>query len=155
MHILCFSDAKHKQQTNVVDFDEALSRLGKKNGANLNMKIPIFRSFPGFGKFNYILILVAGVIITATSFETLGISFVFPVAECDLTLTTQNKGVLSGITSIGIIASSNLWGFLADRKGRKSVIVPTLVLSFISSFFSSLSTNFGMLVVCRFFCGFL
>lgn len=131
----------------------------------------------GFGKFNYILIFVAGIIITATSFETLGtvhvksenfnvltrngkfsfsgISFVFPVAECDLRLTTQHKGVLSGITSIGIIASSHLWGFLSDCKGRKSVIVPTLILSFVSTFFSSLSTSFGMLVVTRFFSGFL
>lgn len=112
-------------------------------------------SLAGFGKFNYILIFIAGIIITATSFETLGISFVFPVAECDLELTTQNKGVLSGITSIGIIVSSYPWGFLADRKGRKCVIVPTLILSFISSLLSSLSTSFGMLVVCRFFSGFL
>lgn len=31
-----------------------------------------FRGIAGFGKFNYILIVVAGVIITATSYETLG-----------------------------------------------------------------------------------
>jgi MFS transporter, VNT family, synaptic vesicle glycoprotein 2 len=109
----------------------------------------------GFGTFNYVFIFIAGIIITATSFETLGISFVFPVAECDLQLTTMHKGVLSSITSIGIIVSSHVWGFLADRKGRKSVIVYTLVLSFVASFISSLSTSFGMLVVCRFFCGFL
>lgn len=132
----------------------------------------------GFGRFNYILILLSGIIITTTTFETLGkkwwktmsrthvydrqnliyfvgISFVFPVAECDLALTTQNKGVLSGISSIGIIVSSHLWGFLADTKGRKSVIVPSLVLSFLASFLSSLATNFGMLVICRFFSGFL
>jgi VNT family MFS transporter (synaptic vesicle glycoprotein 2) len=84
-----------------------------------------------------------------------GISFVFPVAECDLSLTTQHKGVLSGITSIGIIVSSHFWGFLADQRGRKSIIVPTLVLSFLASFLSSLATSFTMLVVCRFVCGFL
>lgn len=100
-------------------------------------------------------IFIAGIIITATSFETLGISFVFPVAECDLKLTTVHKGVLSSITSIGIIVSSHMWGFLADRKGRKPVIVYTLILSFVASFVSSLSTSFGMLVVCRFVCGFL
>ena len=77
------------------------------------------------------------------------------MAECDLSLTTQNKGVLSGISSIGIIVSSHFWGFLADTKGRKSVIVPTLILSFFFSFLSSLSTNFSTLVICRFLCGFL
>lgn len=33
--------------------------------------------------------------------ETLGISFVLPVSECDLRLTTQNKGVLSAIGFLG------------------------------------------------------
>jgi len=120
----------------VTTFDDALMKLG-------------------FGRFNYILILLSGVIITASSFETLGISFVFPVAECDLQLTTVHKGILSGVTSIGIIVSSHLWGFAADYKGRKVIIVPTLMLSFLSTFFSSLATNFTVLMVCRFFSGFL
>lgn len=87
--------------------------------------------------------------------NVLGISFVFPVAECDLSLTTQHKGVLSGISSIGIIVSSHFWGFLADQRGRKTVIVPTLILSFLATFMSSLATNFSMLVVYRFLSGFL
>ncbi|CRK86302.1 CLUMA_CG000146, isoform A [Clunio marinus] len=103
-------DIKTNQIENVVDFDEALSKLG--------------------------------------------ISFVFPVAECDLRLTTQHKGIISSISSIGIIVSSHMWGFLADTKGRKNVIIPTLVLSFIASLLSSLSTNFTLLVVFRFFSGF-
>ncbi|KAG5675350.1 hypothetical protein PVAND_005259 [Polypedilum vanderplanki] len=126
---------QHQNHQEVVDFDEALERVG-------------------FGKFNYILIVLAGVLITTTTFETIGISFVFPVAECDLSLTTQNKGVLSGITSIGIIISSHFWGFLADQRGRKTVIVPTLILSFLASFMSSLASNFTTLVICRFICGF-
>lgn len=185
------TDAK-PEQTNVehvVDFDEALSRLGNVNADSShesNWKKYLQNTlnslgFSGFGKFNYVIILLSGVIITATSFETLGasyhemilplenewfdeidlmiwisgISFVFPVAECDLSLTTWHKGVISSVTSIGIISSSHVWGFLSDIKGRKSVIVPTLVLSFIASFLSSLSTSFTMLVICRFFSGFL
>jgi MFS transporter, VNT family, synaptic vesicle glycoprotein 2 len=102
-----------------------------------------------------VFILIAGIIITAATYETIGISFVLPVAECDLKLTTMHKGTLSSISSIGIIVSSHIWGFLADKKGRKVVIVYTLILSFFASFFSSLSTSYGMLVVCRFVCGLL
>lgn len=99
--------------------------------------------------------MLSGIIITATTFETLGISYVFPVADCDLKLTTANKGVLSGITSVGIIASAHIWGFLSDSRGRKSVIVPTLILSFIATVLSSLATSFTALVFFRFLAGFL
>jgi MFS transporter, VNT family, synaptic vesicle glycoprotein 2 len=117
--------------------------------------LDIYCSLSGFGKFNYILILISGIIITATSFETIGIGFVFPVAECDLQLSTQQKGILSSISSIGIIISSHTWGFISDCRGRKSVIVPSLIMSFISTLLSSLSVDFNMLVVLRFFSGFL
>lgn len=143
----------------------------KNNSLSLSLSFPRI----GFGRFNYILILLSGIIITTTTYETLGrwlvmsrtcihffdvsfflgISFVFPVAECDLALTTQNKGILSGISSIGIIVSSHFWGFLADTKGRKSIIVPTLILSFLATFLSSLATDFSTLVICRFLSGFL
>lgn len=87
--------------------------------------------------------------------QTTGISFVFPVAECDLQLSTEHKGVLSAAASVGIIVSSHFWGFLADTKGRKAVILPTLVLSFFFSLLSSLATSFIVLVVFRFLSGFL
>lgn len=119
-----------------VDFDEALSRLG-------------------FGKFNYFFIFISGIVITVTSYETLGISFVFPIAQCDLNMTTQQKGILSGITSVGIIIGSYLWGFYSDLKGRKKVIVATLFLTFLSSATSSLATSFEMLLGLRFLSGFL
>lgn len=119
-----------------VDFDEALSRLG-------------------FGIFNYILIFVSGIVITVASFETLAISFVFSGAECDLNLTTEQKGVLSGITSVGIIFGSYLWGFHSDISGRKKVIVPTLFLNFVSSFVSSFAPNYEFLLVFRLLSGFL
>lgn len=119
-----------------VDFDEALSRLG-------------------VGIFNYSMIFIAGIVITVSSFETLGISFVFPSAECDLNLTTERKGILSGISSVGIIVGSCLWGFCSDFAGRKKMIVSTLGLNFISSLFSSLAPNYETLLLFRFLSGFL
>lgn len=119
-----------------VEFDEALSRLG-------------------IGKFNYAFVVLGGIIITVASFETIGMSFVFPIAQCEFDFTTQQKGVLSGISSMGIILGSYLWGFCSDLKGRKKVIVPTLFLTFASSAFSSLAPNYVLLLLFRFLSGFL
>uniref|UniRef100_A0A182INB7 Major facilitator superfamily (MFS) profile domain-containing protein n=1 Tax=Anopheles atroparvus TaxID=41427 RepID=A0A182INB7_ANOAO len=107
-----------------------------------------------FGIYNLVLIAVSGTILAAVLLETLGISYVLPVAECDLLLTTKEKGVLSAISFAGIISSSHLWGFLADTRGRKTVIVPTLFLAFAATVLSSFTTNFWLITVMRFFTGF-
>ncbi|XP_058813431.1 synaptic vesicle glycoprotein 2B-like [Topomyia yanbarensis] len=111
-------------------------------------------SMTKFGKFNYILIIISGTILTSVLLETLGISYVIPVAECDLLLTTKEKGVLSAVAFAGIIASSHLWGFLADTRGRKKVIVPTLFLTFAATVISSFTSNFWIITILRFFAGF-
>ncbi|XP_058116262.1 synaptic vesicle glycoprotein 2B-like [Anopheles ziemanni] len=107
-----------------------------------------------FGIYNLVLITISGTILAAVLLETLGISYVLPVAECDLLLTTKEKGVLSAISFAGIISSSHLWGFLADTRGRKTVIVPTLFLAFASTVVSSFTTNFWLITVMRFLTGF-
>ncbi|XP_055531778.1 synaptic vesicle glycoprotein 2B-like [Wyeomyia smithii] len=107
-----------------------------------------------FGKINYVLIIIAGTILTAFLLETLGISYVIAVAECDLHLSTKEKGVLSAVGFVGVIVSSHLWGFLADTMGRRKVIAPTLCLTFIATTLSSFATHFWSIRLFRFLAGF-
>jgi MFS transporter, VNT family, synaptic vesicle glycoprotein 2 len=109
----------------------------------------------GFGKFNYGLIVLTGAILGCVFLETVSINFILPVAQCDLNLTSRDKGVLSGVAFMGIIVSSHLWGFLADTRGRKTVIVPTLMVAFVISMISSFTKSFWVLVVLRFLTGIL
>uniref|UniRef100_A0A182W4A7 Major facilitator superfamily (MFS) profile domain-containing protein n=1 Tax=Anopheles minimus TaxID=112268 RepID=A0A182W4A7_9DIPT len=111
-------------------------------------------SMTKFGVYNLYLIAISGIILAAVLLETLGISYVLPVAECDLLLTTREKGVVSAISFAGIIFSSHLWGFLADTRGRRAIIMPTLFLAFASSALSSLTTNFWLITLMRFLTGF-
>lgn len=108
-----------------------------------------------FGFFNYLLILISGMILYAVSIETCGILYVFPVSECDLNLTYTQKGILGSSTLFGIICSSFLWGYLADTRGRRAVIVPTLFVAFFLSVCTSFVTNFYIFTVLRFLNGFL
>ncbi|XP_058058028.1 synaptic vesicle glycoprotein 2B-like [Anopheles bellator] len=107
-----------------------------------------------FGIYNLCLIAISGTILASVLLETLGISYVLPVAECDLLLTTKEKGVLSAISFAGIISSSHLWGFLADTQGRRAVILPTLFLAFTSTVVSSFTTSFWLITTMRFLTGF-
>lgn len=94
-------------------------------------------------------------ILGAVILETMGISFILPVTDCDLNFSTKGKGVLSAIGFIGIITSSHLWGFLADTKGRRRIIRPTLMIAFILTLISSFLNNFWSLVIFRYLNGFL
>ncbi|XP_061390195.1 synaptic vesicle glycoprotein 2A-like [Musca vetustissima] len=106
-----------------------------------------------FGKFNYLLILICGLILANVLLETLAISFVLPVSQCDLNLSVQERGIMSAIGFAGIITSSHLWGFLADTTGRRNVIRPTLLIGFAITVVSSFSTNFWTLVILRYLNG--
>lgn len=91
----------------------------------------------------------------SVSIEISGILYVFPVSQCDLNLTASEKGILGSSTLFGIICSSHLWGYLADTKGRRAVILPTLFLAFISSVAATFVQNFYIFTTLRFLNGFL
>jgi MFS transporter, VNT family, synaptic vesicle glycoprotein 2 len=109
----------------------------------------------GFGKFNYIFMLIAGSLMACAFMELTSINFVFPVAECDLNLSTSDKGILSAIGYVGVILSSFLWGFLSDTKGRRKTLIVTLLVAFIATVLSSFVENFWLMVSLRFVNGFL
>lgn len=108
----------------------------------------------GFGKFNYILILLAGSLMACAFIELTSVNFILPISQCDLNLSTTDKGTLSAIGYVGVILSSHMWGFFSDSKGRKAALVPSLVLAFTATFISSLVNSFWFLVLLRFLNGF-
>jgi MFS transporter, VNT family, synaptic vesicle glycoprotein 2 len=107
------------------------------------------------GKFHYLLILICGCILTSSFLELSSVVSTFPISQCELQLTNIHKGVLSSIGYLGVIISSHFWGFMADTRGRKKILVLALFTSFFFTILSSLAKNFWMLLVCRFFNGVL
>lgn len=109
----------------------------------------------GFGLFNYVFIIMAGGLMACAFIELTSINFILPIAQCDLDLSTSDKGILSAIGYVGIILSSHLWGFLADTRGRRATLIPTLLIATLATIASSLVNNFWLLVFLRFVNGFL
>lgn len=56
----------------------------------------------GFGKFNYLLLFVALIACLSNAFGTTTMSYVVPVAECDLSLSLADKGMLNAAGYLGI-----------------------------------------------------
>ena len=108
-----------------------------------------------YGKFNYILITLSGIILTSGMLDITSMGMVLPIAQCDLHLSNSHKGFLGSVTYIGVILSSHFWGFAADTKGRKKVLVPALFMSFATAAISSFATSFWFLALMRFLNGIL
>lgn len=89
------------------------------------------------------------------AFETVSIVYVLPVLRCDLDVTTKQKGILAGAGFFGVLSASHLWGFLADTKGRRRVIQPTLFVAFSISLIGSFVENFYVFAALRYLNGFL
>ncbi|GLV44909.1 uncharacterized protein CBL_14519 [Carabus blaptoides fortunei] len=112
-------------------------------------------SATGFGKFNYILLLVALIGSLSSSFATTTMSYVVPVAECDLALTLVDKGMLNASYYLGTLSSVFLWGFLADTYGRRKLQICGHWLDMICNICCALSQTFWMLFIFKFFSGFI
>uniref|UniRef100_A0A182N761 Major facilitator superfamily (MFS) profile domain-containing protein n=1 Tax=Anopheles dirus TaxID=7168 RepID=A0A182N761_9DIPT len=109
----------------------------------------------GYGRFNYILLLVAMPCCMTTVFETTTMSYVLPSAECDLNLTLADKGMLNAITYTGMITSAFLWGFLSDTYGRKRLLVVGFLLDSTFNVLCALSQNLVAIMVFKFMGGFV
>lgn len=109
----------------------------------------------GFGKYNGLLVLVAGFTLFNTVLEAMGISYILPIVECNFQLTTFQSGLLSAVSFIGIISSSHLMGYLTDVLGRRKIMAPSLLMGFAVTVCSSFAPTFELLFLLRFVNGFL
>lgn len=109
----------------------------------------------GVGLYQIFLLFVCGFSLMSVNIEALNMAFVLPYAKCEFGFSTDDQVVGNLIGFIGLILSAHLWGFLSDTWGRQKVLRLSLGLTFCTSIISSFSVNYVMLLVFRFFTGFL
>ncbi|TNJ67995.1 MFS transporter [Paenibacillus hemerocallicola] len=82
------------------------------------------------------------------------ISFIVAALAVDWKLGPQQIGLLTAINSIGMAAGAAAAGSLADRYGRRAVLIWTLLIFSAASGLSALATSFAILCALRFVAGF-
>ncbi|XP_060801756.1 synaptic vesicle glycoprotein 2C [Amyelois transitella] len=111
-------------------------------------------SAAGFGRFHFCLLAVTGLIYANTAIGITIVSFVLPAATCDFQMTSSDKGWLTAAPMLGMVIGSYFWGCLADTKGRKIVLVSTLLMDGFVGIFSSFVQILPIFMACRFINGF-
>lgn len=72
---------------------------------------------------------------------------------CDMNLNTYYKGLLTSVNFIGLAGSGLVWGYIADKKGRRNMLVTCSLMSFVSSIIGPFMTSFWGFAIARFFNG--
>ncbi|KAL7045017.1 hypothetical protein ACKWTF_002133 [Chironomus riparius] len=107
----------------------------------------------GFGRVQVELLFASFLILLNVMNETMGISFIIPVAQCDMNLSESDKGLLSGIIFVAIIIPSYGWGIMAGSMGRRSIIFWSVIGSSIFTCLGAFVSDFTLFLLCRFFSG--
>lgn len=81
------------------------------------------------------------------------ISFIVATLTVQWHLTPEQVGIFTSINSIGMVFGAAIAGYMADRFGRKSVLLWTLLIFSIASGLSALATSFMVLCILRFIAG--
>lgn len=104
----------------------------------------------GFGKYNLLMGVVCGFMIIAMAFESLSVSYLVPASACELETTTLHQGFMAAVPVIGILATSHVWGYLADMRGRRKILQLSLVLGFVTGALAAFSPHWIVFCVLKF-----
>lgn len=81
------------------------------------------------------------------------LSFVLAALALDWGLSSGQVGLIGSVNSIGMMVGAFIFGIMADRIGRKSVFIITLLLFSIGSGLSAFTTTFTAFLLLRFLIG--
>mmetsp|Transcript_29632 Transcript_29632/g.55854 ORF Transcript_29632/g.55854 Transcript_29632/m.55854 type:complete len:587 (-) Transcript_29632:289-2049(-) len=103
----------------------------------------------GFGPYQQWLTLYVGCAWMSDALEMMLLSFLGPAVRCEWNLTAADEALVTTVVFLGMLIGANLWGWLADVKGRRmGFLVPGLV-SCAAGIASALAPNFETLLLCR------
>lgn len=107
----------------------------------------------GFGKFHVKLVLVLGLVWMVEGMEIFVLSVLAPYLRCQWNLTYFEETLLPILTSLGMMLSAPVWGWVCDMYGRKKGLYISSVWFMYFAFLSTFSPNYKWLLILRFLVG--
>ncbi|XP_050528013.1 synaptic vesicle glycoprotein 2B-like, partial [Daktulosphaira vitifoliae] len=103
----------------------------------------------GTGRYQWILLIVCGMVNMACAISTTSISFITPAAEVDFDLTSTSKGLLNGAPFLGMLLGAYFWGICSDINGRRFVILGSMGMDALFSIISCLIQHIVFFILVR------
>lgn len=99
------------------------------------------------------LLRVAGVGWMFDAMDVGILSFIIAALGVEWGLTATEKGWIGSVNSLGMAFGAIIFGMLADRLGRKTIFMWTLLLFSVASGLSAFATGLTIFLILRFFIG--
>mmetsp|Transcript_8378 Transcript_8378/g.13588 ORF Transcript_8378/g.13588 Transcript_8378/m.13588 type:complete len:558 (-) Transcript_8378:454-2127(-) len=108
----------------------------------------------GFGRFQYKIILVGGLLLAADAMEMMLLSFLGPSIRCEFGVSREKEALLTTIVFLGAVIGSYVCGVMADKYGRRRVLKWVAIWTFLLGISSAFSPNYWCLLLSRGLMGF-
>lgn len=103
----------------------------------------------GFGKFQGLLLVYAGIGSVAEAMEMMLLSFIGPAIHSEWGLSPRQESMLTSVVFVGMMVGALLWGIISDSKGRRYGFFATAMITFTAGFLSAFSSNYLTLIALR------
>lgn len=103
----------------------------------------------GFGWFQWKVLFLTGAIWAADAMEIMFISFIIPVLREHWSLEAPWDSMIGVLIFTGMFFGAFWWSYLADRNGRRSVVIIINFLVAVFGTLSALSPNLGWMLFFR------
>lgn len=103
--------------------------------------------------FQYIIFAISVLIVMCDGFDTQAAAYVAPSIVADWKLAPDQFGPVFASVLVGAMLGAFLFGYAADRLGRKRTLVVTMVWFGVLNIASAYATTIGQFTLLRFLCG--
>lgn len=107
----------------------------------------------GFGKFQVLVLVYAGLGSMAEAMEVMILSFIGPSVKSEWGLSSGQESLITTVVFAGMLIGAYSWGIISDNYGRRMGLLSVAAVTSIFALLSAFAPNYISLVVCRMVAG--
>ncbi|XP_059636508.1 organic cation/carnitine transporter 7-like [Cornus florida] len=107
----------------------------------------------GFGKYQILVLLYAGLGYSSEAMEVMILSFVGPAVKSEWGLSSTEESLISTVVFAGMLIGAYSWGTISDSYGRRMGLLSLATMTSVAGLLSAFSPNYLSLVILRWLVG--